>query len=517
MPAFTTDFSEYTNLAQPDDWTLQWDSISGDFKALLPYAAPNEMAVLGLYETSNTQNALSCDSAGSVADIDQVAIFKGNFTTTVRCGLVARGSGTAGTESGYVGWLEYYSGVCNLRILKYLSGSGSYVGTISDIPLLADIWYCLRFQVIGTSLKLKYWLASEEEPIAWDLSETNSDITAAGWAGIFGNENMGYCDYYSSGDSGGEPDIPIANYEYSDNFSSYADEYQFTSSSSMLYWKQEWYGDSWQYVWTVHSATDSYVQFDGNITGGGDYIYLLSTKLLGTPTDGEIEAVFSSDYFSSGVEVILFLRLSEEDYNAIGCRITSDSISFGVVEYYSASTITSSSIVVADSTKYRAKFRAIGTNLYAKIWEDGTTEPSSWDIATTDSTCEIGICGIGVNGYQAVEFYDVNIKTGTETYLISAGTIELDVTLPELRIHHENVYAYPAIDNVLWSWLPDLRLDADIEFIFLDVDAILPDLQIEAYGDLRGIEADSILPELRIEAKFGERLDLDVKILILRL
>lgn len=48
----------------------------------------------------------------------------------------------------------------------------------------------------------------------------------------------------------------------------------------------------------------------------------------------------------------------------------------------------------ANTTTYQIKFETTGTTLRAKLWVDGTTEPSSWTLSTTDSTYTRGSAGV---------------------------------------------------------------------------------------------------------------------------
>jgi len=45
-------------------------------------------------------------------------------------------------------------------------------------------------------------------------------------------------------------------------------------------------------------------------------------------------------------------------------------------------------------TSYTLRFRVVGTTLYARVWQTGTTEPTSWMITVTDSSFSSGYCGL---------------------------------------------------------------------------------------------------------------------------
>ncbi len=45
-------------------------------------------------------------------------------------------------------------------------------------------------------------------------------------------------------------------------------------------------------------------------------------------------------------------------------------------------------------TSYTLRFRVVGTTLYAKVWQTGTTEPTNWMVTVTDTTFSSGFCGL---------------------------------------------------------------------------------------------------------------------------
>ena len=45
-------------------------------------------------------------------------------------------------------------------------------------------------------------------------------------------------------------------------------------------------------------------------------------------------------------------------------------------------------------TSYTLRFRVVGTTLYARVWQTGTTEPTNWLITVTDTSLSSGFCGL---------------------------------------------------------------------------------------------------------------------------
>ena len=45
-------------------------------------------------------------------------------------------------------------------------------------------------------------------------------------------------------------------------------------------------------------------------------------------------------------------------------------------------------------TSYMLRFRVVGTTLFARVWQTGTTEPATWMITVTDTALSSGFCGL---------------------------------------------------------------------------------------------------------------------------
>lgn len=85
---------------------------------------------------------------------------------------------------------------------------------------------------------------------------------------------------------------------------------------------------------------------------------------------------------------------------------------------------TAHSLTFATNAWYYVRFRANGTSLKAKVWLDGTSEPSAWHIDITDSS--ISAAGwIGVGNLESTgtrDFDWVSIGTNGDTAPLSTST-----------------------------------------------------------------------------------------------
>ncbi len=59
-----------------------------------------------------------------------------------------------------------------------------------------------------------------------------------------------------------------------------------------------------------------------------------------------------------------------------------------------ATVLGSVSFTATPNTSYTLRFRVVGTTLYARVWQTGTTEPTNWMITVTDTSFSTGFCGL---------------------------------------------------------------------------------------------------------------------------
>jgi hypothetical protein len=133
----------------------------------------------------------------------------------------------------------------------------------------------------------------------------------------------------------------------------------------------------------------SIVNNSGQVSNGSG-IY---NAVLG-PTASDAEVLFSgsmSSYSNANLGAVLRWTDTSNWYKAY---ISGTSL---VVQkrYHNSTTLLGSVPFVATAgTSYTLRFRAVGTTLYARAWQTGTTEPASWQITVTDTTFASGYCGL---------------------------------------------------------------------------------------------------------------------------
>ena len=82
-----------------------------------------------------------------------------------------------------------------LKILVYNGTSPTTTLMTKAVTPLAGTTYTLRAQRVGTALKLKFWVASETEPVAWDLEATSTGAYATGKVGLYSFYSSARIDY----------------------------------------------------------------------------------------------------------------------------------------------------------------------------------------------------------------------------------------------------------------------------------------------------------------------------------
>jgi len=158
-------------------------------------------------------------------------------------------------------------------------------------------------------------------------------------------------------------------------------------------------------AWSVGSGTLTYAiaSNQGTISGtGGEGFQFLGTE---STIDGEAQITFklknTSDFIGIALRVTdasnLYFSYYANGVLFIGKKVTG-----------TYTTIAQSNFVLSIANTYHIRFSIIGSNLYSKIWQDGTAEPAAWTTTGPDTA----FSGSG--------------KTGIEATSTTSGTITVD-------------------------------------------------------------------------------------------
>lgn len=209
-----TDFSEYPTSQAPADWTERWDVAHAAYS--VETGGKYGGKLLEVDVTGTGYPVISWDDVDSNADVDMLICFrrKGTSTNNEATQFVVRGVGVTPFH-GYHLHLQTESGQQTLKLGRCISGSYSQVGSTVNISTYpgANEWTWCRFQCRGTALKGKLWSDGVTEPGAWQLEETDSGITAAGWSGVGHGCQSTYdydVDYFAVGSGLSSPGVPVS-------------------------------------------------------------------------------------------------------------------------------------------------------------------------------------------------------------------------------------------------------------------------------------------------------------------
>lgn len=200
---FFTDFSEYTLGTKPDDWTEQWNDNSNTHEILL---SANDEHYFAYAPGSSSLSSIAWDKLTPINTTDSEIYFKGRVTSQPQGALLStihRGTGTVGSETGYIIGLRGVSGGVNLEIGKKINGTSTKL-TSTNLSLDATSLYHQRSRIDGDVLKVKIWQDSDPEPSEWTLETTDAEIIDDGFVGLYSymSTSDGYVYDYGVGTGG---------------------------------------------------------------------------------------------------------------------------------------------------------------------------------------------------------------------------------------------------------------------------------------------------------------------------
>lgn len=215
MAKFATDFSGPGAIgALPTGWSNRWNALGGSPKTIFTNqsgpagASYGGKIVLVDVQSTGGRSIISADALGSAADIDMKARIRATAgPNAFAVGLAARGVEDGGGFDGYFVAIGRVSNTINLS--KIVNGTATSLLTPA-FTMTSGLWYWMRFQVSGTALRVRMWAHSAAEPGTWLIDTTDSDLSAAGFAGIYNRDCDGEVDWFGAGTGGDTPPDPTA-------------------------------------------------------------------------------------------------------------------------------------------------------------------------------------------------------------------------------------------------------------------------------------------------------------------
>lgn len=203
MAQFWTDMSDSPTL------TKRWNT--GDYAATIETSGipsgGGTHALRILRTGSQSRFAVSWDNPGTSisGDVEVLAMLQHEHTSNTNnlMGAALHGAGAASSESAY--FTRIATNSASQNIVKYVSGGGTTSIASGTVTVSRNLWYRVRLQRTGTTIRTRIWQDGSGEPGTWDASTTDSDLSA-GWTGIWSALPAGtvWCAWIGVG-TGGDP------------------------------------------------------------------------------------------------------------------------------------------------------------------------------------------------------------------------------------------------------------------------------------------------------------------------
>jgi len=356
--------------------------------------------------------------------------------STLAGGVCGRVSGAAGTETGYVLFMDPANDLISLR--RYKNGTQATLTTASK-TIAAGLWYWMRLRINGTNIKARVWAKWTAEPGTWDIDYTDSSnpVSTEGGAGVCTYNADAYCDYFAAEGWDANWPIPLPSLTTTSTTSTTTTHTTTslvtsttttgtttTSEPGAQYWTDfsEHTPDTapadWTEVWEAPVAT-IYAREDGQY--GQQHLEIAHS------TYGHYFAQWNDVPVANNVETLVKFKVVDaypitgQDYmrlivrqtggsankNAYELRIYPDNNNFKIYKWVNnvaSQRGATGALTINSGTWYWARFQVIGNLLKARMWAgQPSDEPGAWGIETTDSA-HAGVYGtVGLGGYNGSE------------------------------------------------------------------------------------------------------------------
>jgi uncharacterized phage protein (TIGR02218 family) len=184
MTVYATSFGSDTTGAAPANWTQRWTT-TGSTWLVQASATTTQGKYLQHARTTTAKRLLSWNDVDADANRDNSEIFvrarTSSYSSSDQFWLVLRGSGSAGSETGYV---FYNLSDTQFRVSKMSAGTLTTIATF-NFTYVGAVFLGFRFRVNGTSIKARVWNSqTDAEPATWNVDTTDATISGVGWVGV---------------------------------------------------------------------------------------------------------------------------------------------------------------------------------------------------------------------------------------------------------------------------------------------------------------------------------------------
>jgi hypothetical protein len=267
----------------------------------------------------------------------------------------------------------------------------------------------------------------------------------------------------------------------------------FTRANNASSWGTASDGKTWTNLGAA--ATLSIASNEGVLAGSG------SSNVFMRLGSGTASDQFALVRFSRTQTTLLYsgitLRFTDAN-NWYLCYVGSSQIFIDKTVGGTYTNLASASKTFTNGTFYWLRAEVIGTTLHVRAWADGSTEPTTWDIAITDSALASGGYGLfgQMNTSDSIQFDTFSVKTPvtvcitsqdtlnnppwTDAQIISATNTFYDSFIPLYQ--NDNALLYDAINEP--RYVPAVTDPTTVSNAIINhIQTLAPNALIFVYGD----------------------------------
>ncbi|WP_051858504.1 hypothetical protein [Streptomyces cellulosae] len=383
VAAMATDaFTRTTSNGWGNADTGQAWSISGGTAADYATTGTKGTASVGVVNSSRfTALAVSLADLDMQADVTVPVVATGASIST---GLRLRSPDTSNYY--YIEMIWGTGGTISVQLVSRVAAvSTTIAGPVSKGTYAASDTWTVRARVVGSVLQAKLWKTSTSEPDVWDVEAVTTSLTAAapvGTRALLSTGNTNTLPVVVSWDN-----VRVTAVAQGWGTSSSGDAWTTSGGSASEYFVDTIKGEGYIELTTVNSSRRVVT---GPSWADTDLLAAFTVPIVAA-TDS-IDPGIMSRYADSGTYYLGTLHFHND--STVDVRIRENVA--GVFTTLSISNLLPGTYS-AGST-YWLRFRTQGSNLYARGWAYGTTEPTIWHASTSDtSLTAAGRVGIRAN------------------------------------------------------------------------------------------------------------------------
>ncbi|MGF1617251.1 MAG: S8 family serine peptidase [Acidimicrobiia bacterium] len=479
-----------------DPWETGWSFSSTGSEG--PYIANNAGVMLAEFN-GDTGVALRPESLSeTLAEVTVVW----DAQLRRRWGLALRhNGGDLGSESGYYCVLSNDNGTqqspyTNLSLVRVSNGQHVELAATSSLSITAD--QRLKCEASGTTVRAKLWAEGTTEPGTWDLEVTDPTYVTGG-TGI-----------YFWGSSGSDVVVDDYDLEGTESIAPQSPDPGGGATFTETFTGDD--NDPWPNDWTHYSTSGPKIRHNsGAFRGNGAVTSLLAG------THGDITQLARIIWLNDVDRTWGLAARHDGDYDgdqsAYYCTVTNGTTPvLEVIRHDSGTpTVLDDDNTINPETNLWLRCETEGNTIRAKVWEQGTEEPASWNIETTDSTYSSGLVGTYLGGVSNEPVLMDDYRLGPIIPLVpitatwSPGLIEetlatgsTDVRQLTLRVDGEIEQAEVKVSGDAAQVATVIQpsdpfpMSADVDYAFTVALSAESDLQEQTYAGSIQVVADGV-------------------------